>query len=134
MRMIFRDERDLDLLKAYNRVVKSFGKEAPYISRKEMVKRAIESGAERYYVTYEEALRNIRRIMNGKPLKCKNPCKRAMYLSLYEAVKRYRENYPELPFNRLLIRVLSEEKAPCFFITPERASLLLNTMQRKSAV
>ena len=50
--------------------------------------------------------------MNGKPLKCKNPCNGAMYLSLYEAVKRYRENYPELPFNRLLIRVLSEEKAP----------------------
>lgn len=129
--MVFREERDQDLLRAYERVLKSFGKEAPYISRKELVKRAVESGAERYYVTYEEAFRNIRRIVNGKPLKCKNKCKRAMYMSLYEVVMRYRRIYPELPFNRVLMRVLSEEKAPRFFISPERASLLLNSIPKK---
>ncbi len=129
--MIFKEERDQDLLRAYERVIKSYGKDAPYISRKEMVKRTIESGAERYYVTYEEAFRNVRRIMNGKPLKCKNSRKRFMYMSLYEAVKRYSEVYPDLSFSRVLMRVLSEEKAPCFFISQERASLLLSSIHKK---
>lgn len=129
--MIFREERDRDLLRAYERVIKSYGKDAPYISRKEIMKRVVESGAERYYVTYEEAFRNVRRIMNGKSLKCKNRRKRFMYMSLYDAVKRYSELYPDLSFGRVLMRVLSEEKAPCFFISQERASLLLNSIHKK---
>lgn len=133
MRMIFRKERDKDLFRAYDRAIKSFGKDAPFISRKEVVKRAIESGAERYYVTYEEAHRNVRRLMNGKPLKCKNLHKQAMYMSLYEAVKRYGELYPELPFNRILIRVLAEERAPRFFISLERALLLLSNTPKSEA-
>ena len=131
--MVFKLERDLDLMAAYERAMKSFGKDAPYVSRREIVERAVNSEAARFYVTFEEAQRNLRLLRAGKPLRCKNRFKQMMYCDLLDRFEAFRREHRDLSYNIALMRVLSETKAPRFYMDVNTAMLLIYNMQRREA-
>ena len=68
----FRKFKEQDFVRAYEDELKSLGTSAPYVSRDDVILRALHSGKGRYYISFEEAARNVRRIMNRLPLARRN--------------------------------------------------------------
>lgn len=131
MKLLFKSERDRDFLKAYEDTLQSFGKKAPFISRAEIVRETLRREAPRFYITYEEARRNVRRLMSGRPLpRCQNPCKQEMYRDLTNLVRRYLEHKPTASFNDALFTILAEYKAPRFYLSEQSGMLLLYKLQK----
>ena len=81
--MCFKEERDRDFLQAYHEALRSFGKKAPFVSRTEVIRKALNSGSPRFYVTYEEARRNVRRLMKENPV----PCSTMLYSRFWPNIK-----------------------------------------------
>lgn len=62
MELYYKEERDRDLFRAYNEALKSLGKMAVNVPREQIVRRVVYSIAPRFYISYEEARRNVKRI------------------------------------------------------------------------
>lgn len=132
MKMCFKGERDRDFLQAYHEALRSFGKKAPFVSRTEVIRKALNSGSPRFYVTYEEARRNVRRLMNNRPISCRNRHKLEMYHELTRLVEEYMKRKPRAVFNDALFTILAEYKAPRFYMGEESAQVLLYKLQKRS--
>ena len=65
MELYYKEERDRDLYEAYNKVLKSLGMAALDTPREKVVHRVVYSVAPRFYISYEEARRNVKRIMSA---------------------------------------------------------------------
>ena len=87
----FRKFKEQDFVRAYEDELKSLGTSAPYVSRDDVILRALHSGKGRYYISFEEAARNVRRIMNRLPLARRNELKVSMYQELAQAGGRVYE-------------------------------------------
>ena len=85
----FRKFKEQDFVRAYEDELKSLGTSAPYVSRDDVILRALHSGKGRYYISFEEAARNVRRIMNRLPLARRNELKVSMYQELAQRVAEY---------------------------------------------
>lgn len=77
-----REEKERDFLLAYEEELKELGEDAPFVPRDEIIFRTLHSGRGRFYVSFEEAARQVKRIYNRRPLKCRNQRKVAMYQEL----------------------------------------------------
>ena len=66
MELYYKEERDRDLFRAYNEALKSLGKMAVNVPREQIVRRVVYSIAPRFYISYEEARRNVKRIFIDK--------------------------------------------------------------------
>ncbi len=126
-----KEERDRDLYVAYNRVIASQGKRKGKNTRSDLIRQTICSEAPRFYVTYEEARRNVKRVMTGQQPRCASPIRIAMYNDLSNMVAGYLRRHPSLNFNEALGAVLGEKRAPRFYITERSALLILYEKQRK---
>lgn len=126
----FKKEKEHDFVLAYEEELKLLGPDAPYVSRDDVILRALHSGKGRYYITYEEAARNVRRIMNHLPLSCRNELKVSMYQELAQKVGEYMKGKPLSSFKDALFTVLAEKKASRFFFGMQTARLILYRYQR----
>ncbi|WP_455498617.1 hypothetical protein [Coprobacter sp.] len=126
----FKRDKELDFVRAYEEELKSLGASAPFVSRDDVILRALHSGKGRYYITFDEAARNVRRIMNRLPLTCRNELKVSMYQELAQRVAEYMKDKPLAPFRDALFTVLAEEKASRFFFGMQTARLILYRYQR----
>ena len=70
MELYYKEERDRDLFRAYNEALKSLGKMAVNVPREQIVRRVVYSIAPRFYISYEEARRNVKRIFKGFTSMC----------------------------------------------------------------
>ena len=66
-----REEKERDFLLAYEEELKELGEDAPFVPRDEIIFRTLHSGRGRFYVSFEEAARQVKRIYNRRPLKCR---------------------------------------------------------------
>ena len=98
--------------------------------RDEVIFRALHSGRGRFYISFEEAARQIKRIFNHRPLKCRNGRKVAMYQELARLVAEYRTRKPGASFRDALFTVLAEAKASRFFFGVQTGRLILYRHQR----
>ncbi len=130
----FRKEKEHDFVQAYEAELKLLGESAPYVSRDDLILRTLHSGRGRYYVSYEEASRNVRRIMNHLPLSRRNALKVSMYQELAQRVAEYLKSKPLASFKDALFTVLAEEKASRFFFGVQTARLILYRYQRGEVV
>lgn len=126
----FKKDKELDFVRAYESELKSLGASAPFVSRDDVILRALHSGKGRYYISFDEAARNVRRIMNHLPLVCRNELKVSMYQELAQRVAEYMKGKPLAPFRDALFTVLAEEKASRFFFGMQTARLILYRYQR----
>ncbi|MCP9612565.1 hypothetical protein [Coprobacter tertius] len=130
MKLYYKKERDRDFMRAYDEALKSYGARAPYTPRVEVVKKALNSNAGRFYITYEEARRNVRRLMNNRPLSCRNRNKLEMYEELRTQVEEYMKKHPRSTFNDSLFSVLSEGYTPRFYMGVQNALMIVYQHQR----
>lgn len=132
MKMYFKKERDRDFVKAYEHVMRSYGKDAPYTSRREIVARTLIGGAPKFYITYEMAHRNVSLILRNKSVPCNNPIKREMYNDIARLTLDFMNAHKRqgIGFNEALITVLSTLPAPRFYMNETSANSLICKLQR----
>ena len=146
----FRKFKEQDFVRAYEDELKSLGTSAPYVSRDDVILRALHSGKGRQanpnaprrgtdtetsiYISFEEAARNVRRIMNRLPLARRNELKVSMYQELAQRVAEYMKEKPLASFKDALFTILAEENASRFFFGMQTARLILYRNQRGETV
>lgn len=132
MELYYKEERDRDLFEAYNTLLKSLGRGANF-SREEIVRRVVYSVAPRFYISYEEARRNVKRIMSGRSPRCESSTRIAMYNDLANLLASYLRRRPRTTFNDALCAVLAEKRAPRFYLSERSALLIIYRMQKGGA-
>ncbi|MBO8438958.1 MAG: hypothetical protein IAC54_08715 [Bacteroidetes bacterium] len=125
-RSCFKKEKEEDFIKAYEEELKSLGDIAPYLSREAIINRALHSGKGRYYISFDEAARNVRKIINKHPISCKNLCKASMYEELSRKVMDYLKKRPNSTYREALYTLLAEDRASRFFFGVQTARLILD--------
>ncbi|MEG1575008.1 MAG: hypothetical protein RR293_06760 [Bacteroidales bacterium] len=126
----FKREKEEDFIKAYESELKSLGDIAPYLTRESIIMRTLHSGKGRYYISFDEAARNVRKVINHAPINCKNGCKAAMYEELAKKVSEYLLRRPTASYRDALYTLLAEDKASRFFFGLQTARLILYRNQK----
>ena len=126
IRSCFKKEKEEDFIKEYEEELKSLGDIAPYLSREAIINRALHSGKGRYYISFDEAARNVRKIINKHPISCKNLCKASMYEELSRKVMDYLKKRPNSTYREALYTLLAEDRASRFFFGVQTARLILD--------
>ena len=121
MELYYKEERDRDLFRAYNEALKSLGKMAVNVPREQIVRRVVYSIAPRFYISYEEARRNVKRIFKGYSPRCVSSTRTEMYNDLANMLASYLRRRPQVPFNDALCTILAENF--CFQVYREKVSL-----------
>lgn len=127
----FKEEKERDFVRAFEEVVKDMGEVAPFIPREKLIMKTLYSGKGRYYITFEEAARNVRKVLEHIPIRCKNECKVAMYEEIARKVADYMERHPTADYRVSLYRVLAESRASRFFFGVQTAKLILYQHHRR---
>ncbi len=87
---------------------------------RELIKQVAEGPAPAYYVEYVTAVKRIREIRSGRRV-LSNGIRGRMWAEINAKVGARMEKYPNLSLTGAVARVLIDESASCFFITPARA-------------
>ena len=133
MKMYFRNDFERDFLKVYEQIVKDSGKEALFMSPRELVSKAVHSPAPKFYITYEMARRNVSALLRGLHTDCNNKLKMQMYADIARLTiddQRRHKRYAD-DFNGALMAVLSEYPAPRFYISERSAYNMLCALRRQ---
>ena len=109
MELYYKEERDRDLFRAYNEALKSLGKMAVNVPREQIVRRVVYSIAPRFYISYEEARRNVKRIFKGYSPRCVSSTRTEMYNDLANMLASYLRRRPQVPFNKETIEAMNEK-------------------------
>lgn len=134
--MYFRNEFERDLIAAYNRVLKTCGRQAMFMTRQEIITKTITDGAPKFYITYEMARRNVSALLRGVRTDCNNRLKQLMYADIARLTIDYQRRHKRYAndFNGALMCVLSEMPAPRFYITEKSAyNTLCRLLRRKDS-
>ncbi|MBR3950564.1 MAG: hypothetical protein IKJ79_01455 [Bacteroidaceae bacterium] len=134
MKMYFRNDFERDFLKVYEQVVKDCGREAMFMSPKDLVAKAVNSPAPKFYITYEMARRNVSALLRGLHTDCHNKLKMQMYADIARLTIDYQRRHKRYAddFNGALMAVLSEYQAPRFYISEKSAYNMLCALRRRS--
>lgn len=114
MELYYKEERDRDLFRAYNEALKSLGKMAVNVPREQIVRRVVYSIAPRFYISYEEARRNVKRIFKGYSPRCVSSTRTEMYNDLANMLASYLRRRPQVPFNDALCTILAGKTSSSF--------------------
>ncbi|MEI3341881.1 MAG: hypothetical protein V8R52_06815 [Coprobacter fastidiosus] len=90
-----------------------------------LILRALHSGKGRYYISFEEAARNVRRIMNRLPLARRNELKVSMYQELAQRVAEYMKEKPLASFKDAFVTICTRRMLPRFFFGMQTARSLI---------
>lgn len=129
MYLDFKEERDRDFMDAYKSILKQYGENAPFIKKEILIQETVAHPAKRFYVSPEQALRIISRLLKNQKVNFKNEVKKKMYLALLQKVRE------RLPSEHPLIYIITEAiytEAPCFYLTPGSASILYYQLIKKT--
>ena len=113
MELYYKEERDRDLFRAYNEALKSLGKMAVNVPREQIVRHVVYSIAPRFYISYEEARRNVKRIFKGYSPRCVSSTRTEMYNDLANMLASYLRRRPQVPFNDAEVY---REKVSLYFV------------------
>ena len=121
----FKAEKERDFVRAFEEELKDLGDMVPFVTREKVIMKTLYSGKGRYYITFEEAARNVRKVLDHEPIKCKNECKIAMYEEMARKVSDYIARHSSIDYRVALYRVLAESHASRFFFGMQTAKLIL---------
>lgn len=122
MKLDFKEDRDNDFLESYVSVIKRYNGEAPYQKRDTLLSETILSPAKRFYVSEEQALRIVSRMLRGHVVTFKNSLKKLMYEEILNRVKKELRN-GEKSLTLIISKVINQE-APRFYIDLKSARIL----------
>ena len=122
----YRDDRNRDLLEAFKRELGRVEGE----SLDDVLQRAVDSPARRFWVSEERALRVVS-CMRRHPLPsgC-HPLKREMFEEISRRCEALAESHPEWQLSRCVYYVVNHE-APKFYLTAIRAHVIICEERRR---
>jgi len=118
-------ERNKDLLLVQKSVLGRLGANAPFTSRKRIIKLVCIEPAPRFYVSRDEASRVISKIENGLGIKRKEGLRAEMYCELFSVYSRIKAQNPKLE-RMQIIDIAVMEPASNFFLKEAYVQYLLN--------
>ncbi len=113
-----RARRDADFVRCLRRTLEEHAHEQPTV--KPLMLLTLRKPAPQYYVSYGYALRVLRERRSGLRSRYKERSTEHMWQTIEKAVARLRERH-NLSVGEALQRVLTEGRAPAFFIAPTTA-------------
>ena len=127
MELYYKEERDRDLFRAYNEALRMVWR---LVGCRILGRRVVYSIAPRFYISYEEARRNVKRIFKGYSPRCVSSTRTEMYNDLANMLASYLRRRPQVPFNDALCTILAEKRAPRFYLSERSALLTIYRMQK----
>lgn len=119
-------DRDRDLLRAY--------REHAYlcntINRPELMMRIVNSPSKRFWVSEQRAAIVVSGMMKGYMPPNISPMKKEMYDEIYRRVISLQKKYPKKSIPELAA-IVSQQKAPKFYLTPGSANIILHRILKK---
>lgn len=128
MKLEFKDERDTDFMETYHSVIKRHAKKAVFMKRDSLLQETIDSPAKRFYVSEEQAVRTISRMLRGETPGCKSPLKKKMYKEIFKRVVACAMECDDT-LTDIIYKVVNSE-APCFYIGLKTARILYYKLMR----
>lgn len=127
---VLSDNRDRDLLRAYNeqvaRQLRLYGR----VTQAGLMEKVVNSGASRFWVSSERACVIVYRMEKGESIGYMKPGKLRFYTELYKAFRAYREGHPEMKCVKHIVELVVMQPAPCFPVTPRVARNIIERARR----
>lgn len=123
----FHEERDRDLYRAFKQALCR----KDLTNEHDMVRAAIETPAERFYVSEERAARVVNQWLADKCPPRMLATQRMMYEEIVRRVLRLHERHPARRINQLVWEVICQP-APRFYLTEKSAFVILRRIRKKS--
>ncbi len=124
------ETRDRDFLRTYSRLRKRCRGER--LTASQLVKRAVETEAPSYYVTFDYAYRMLRLLRNGRIPRRYSDIKRQQWEEIKNRVDSTRKRYRMRDDSSALSLVLADGRASRFFISPAYALRLLQNLNQNN--
>lgn len=125
-RCYFIQERDADLLSAYQKIIK-----VRYnIRLSEIEQKLAQSPSRRFWVSEDRAYIVILDMLKGKSLDNMIPTRKAMYQEIFRRFQIHKSNEPQLS-NMEIIKRVCAEKAPSFYLTPQSIHVILSRVRKE---
>jgi len=120
-----KQQRNEDLLVAYDRIVKKLGTQACIMTRKSLIHLTVNSPAPRHYITVEAAARYINNVeRRGVGAMGVNPLINKQYESVYRHYLRLAIELRGVHKSEIIEKAILMP-AECFYMDPSSAKLLL---------
>lgn len=125
-RCYFIQERDADLLNAYQKIIKV----RDNIRLSEIEQKLVQSPSRRFWVSEDRAYIVILDLLKGKSLDNMIPTRKAMYQEIFRRFQIHKSNHPQLS-NMEIIKRVCAEKAPSFYLTPQSIHVILSRVRKE---
>lgn len=125
-RCYFIQERDADLLSAYQKIIKV----RDNIRLSEIEQMLAQSPSRRFWVSEDRAYIVILDLLKGKTLDNMIPTRKAMYQEIFRRFQIHKGNEPQLS-NMEIIKRVCAEKAPSFYLTPQSIHVILSRVRKE---
>ena len=125
-RCYFIQERDADLLSAYQKIIKV----RDNIRLSEIEQKLAQSPSRRFWVSEERAYIVILDLLKGKTLDNMIPTRKAMYQEIFRRFQIHKGNEPQLS-NMEIIKRVCAEKAPSFYLTSQSIHVILSRVRKE---
>ena len=113
-------ERNRDLLRVYKQALRR----KDLVRQRDIIKAAITTPAQRFYVSEERAVRVVNQWLSKRCTSKMLPMQRMMYAEIVRRVKALRRQRPQERINRLVWEVIAQP-APRFYLTEKSAYVIL---------
>lgn len=123
----YREERNADILRAFKECISSASIDE---GMREVYRRVVTSSSKRFWVSEEQATKVISHMMRGKNIDYMSDNKKKMFREIYTRVSKLQEENPGVRLLLLIEEVVSSE-APCFYMTPESAKVIISQIKTK---
>lgn len=125
-RCYFIQERDADLLSAYQKIIKV----RDNIRLSEIEQKLAQSPSRRFWVSEDRAYIVILDMLKEKTLDNMIPTRKAMYQEIFRRFQIHKGNEPQLS-NMEIIKRVCAEKAPSFYLTPQSIHVILSRVRKE---
>lgn len=127
----YTDERDNDVVEEVNTIIKELGGFATKITRKRIFELAAQRPAKRFYISYEEAKKNVSLLLRNLPLATKTRLKREMYEDIAILYLDRLRQHPQAKGLEPICDIVDGE-APQFYIAPRTIEIIYNETTKRS--
>lgn len=122
----YKELRDKDLMRAYREQIAS----QRNIHLPDVLRQTVNSPSQRFWVSDTRANIIMSRLRKGDSLPEMNGNKKRMFLEIYRRVCILSEEYPDMSLSELT-SIVVEQPAPCFYITPQSAKVIIHKIKKK---
>ncbi len=112
----YRLARDYDIVDTYNKVIAMLGRDARTMMRDEIFEYVTRQPAKQFYISYQEAKKNVSLLLRNLPIPIKSEFRRQMYLDIAILALDRHKQHPEVSILDHVCDVVDSE-APSFYLS-----------------